>query len=146
MASTYSNLLRIELLATGENRGTWGTKTNSNLSTIVEQAIAGISTVLMLFDADYTLTTNNGSDDEARKAILNVTSVATLSQTRNVIIPAVSKVYVIKNATTGNQSITIKTASGSGVTIQYGCTKTVDRKSTRLNSSHSPLSRMPSSA
>lgn len=58
MASTYSNLLRIELLATGENRGTWGTKTNSNLSNIVEQAIAGISTVLMLFDADYTLTTN----------------------------------------------------------------------------------------
>ena len=88
MASTYSNLLRIELLATGENRGTWGTKTNSNLSTIIEQAIAGISTVLMLFDTDYTLTANNGRDDEARKAILNVTSIATLSQTRNVIIPA----------------------------------------------------------
>ena len=125
MASTYSSLLRLELLTDGENRGTWGNKTNSNLQTIIEQAIAGISTVVMIFDADYTLTTHNASDDEARKAILNITSIPSLSQTRNVIIPNVSKTYVVKNATTGSQNITIKTATGTGITIQSGCIKSV---------------------
>lgn len=122
MASTYSTRLRLELMASGDQSGTWGTTTNTNLGTLVEAAIAGRAAVSMT-DADYTLTTANGTTDEARNMILNISGA--LTATRNVICPAVSKLYVVKNATTGGQSIILKTASGSGVTIGNGLTSLV---------------------
>lgn len=122
MASTYSTRLRLELMGSGDQSGTWGTTTNTNLGTLLEASIAGRAAVSMT-DADYTLTVANGSADEARNMILNISGA--LTATRNVICPAVSKLYVVKNATTGGQSIILKTSAGTGVTIGPGLTSLV---------------------
>ena len=122
MASTYSTRLRLELMGSGDQSGTWGTTTNTNLGTLIEAAIAGRAAVSMT-DADYTLTVANGTTDEARNMILNISGA--LTATRNVICPAVSKMYVVKNATTGSQSIVLKTSAGTGVTIGNGLTALV---------------------
>jgi hypothetical protein len=118
MASTYSTRLRLELQTNGENTTTWGTKAN-NVFRRIEESIAGIASVAMASDANYTLTANDGSEDEARKAILHVTSVS-LTATRDIIVPAVTKLYLVYNATTGSQSIRVKTSGGTGITIPNG--------------------------
>lgn len=122
MASTFSPTLRLELIGDGDQSGIWGQTTNSNLGTLIEQAITGVQTVTMS-DANYTLTSFNGVADEARNAILEFTG--TLSQQRNVIAPLVEKTYVIKNSTTGGFPIQIIGASGTGVVIQNGTTTAV---------------------
>jgi len=112
MASTYSTNLRTELIGSGDQAGTWGSTTNTTLGTILEQAVAGVSggpavggtypAVNFPTDADLTLTANNGAVDQSRSAVLVVTSSGSLTATRNVIAPAsASKVYIIKNSTTG---------------------------------------------
>ena len=136
MASTYSTNLRTELIGTGDQAGNWGVTNNSNLGTIIEQAVAGVSggpyiggtypTVNFPTDADITLTANNGTVDQSRSAVLVVTSSGSLTATRNVIAPAsASKVYIVKNNTTGGQSIQIKYATGTGVTVTSGATTIV---------------------
>jgi hypothetical protein len=125
MASTYSTNLRLELMGTGDQSGTWGNTTNTNLGTLVEQAISGVAAVSMTSDADYTLTTANGATDQARQAVLNITSTVSLTATRNVIAPTVNKAYIVKNGTTGSQSLVIKTASGTGITVPNGSTTLV---------------------
>jgi microcystin-dependent protein len=133
MASTYSTNLRTELIGAGEQAGAWGTTTNTTLGTIIEQAIAGVSggpcvggtypAVNFPTDADITLTANNGSIDQSRSAVLVVTSTGSLTATRNVIAPAsASKLYVVKNSTSGGQSIQIKYATGAAVLIPNGQT------------------------
>lgn len=124
MSSTYSPSLRIELIGTGDQSGLWGDTTNNNLGGLIEQAITGYQSIAMV-DANYTLTALNGSVDQARNAILEFTSIGSLSATRNVIIPAVEKTYIVKNSTTGGQSITVKTTSGTGITIINGGTTSV---------------------
>lgn len=119
MASTYSDRLRIELIGTGEQSGTWGVTTNTNLGTLLEESVAGVAQI-SLPDADYTLTTANGATDEARQAVLLFTG--TLSAARNVICPTKEKVYVVKNSTTGGYSVTLKTSAGSGITVANGNT------------------------
>lgn len=120
MPSTYSTRLRLELIANGEKRNTWGNITNSNLGTLLEEAIAGYSSIA-LSDANYTLSTNNGATDEARKMFLAFTG--TLTATRTITIPGVSKVYCIRNAT--GQTLTIKTSGGTGVNVLNGTTSIV---------------------
>ena len=128
MSSTYSTNLRTELIGSGDQAGTWGNTTNTSLGSILEQAIAGVSggpyisgtypAVNFPTDADITLTANNGSVDQSRSMVLVITSSGSLTATRNVIAPAsASKVYIIKNSTTGGQSIQIKYSTGTGVTI-----------------------------
>ena len=128
MSSTYSTNLRTELIGSGDQAGTWGNTTNTSLGSILEQAIAGVSggpyisgtypAVNFPTDADITLTANNGSVDQSRSMVLVITSSGSLTATRNVIAPAsASKVYIIKNSTTGGQSIQIKYSAGTGVTI-----------------------------
>jgi hypothetical protein len=90
---------------------------NDGITDLVDAAIAGYAAVTMT-NADYTLTTANGAADEARKMLLNISG--TLSAARNVICPTASKLYFIKNATTGGFAITLKTAAGSGVSIPNG--------------------------
>lgn len=121
MASTYSTNLRIELMADGENSNTWGGKTNTNL-TMLEQAVSGVASVAMT-DADYTLTTSNAATDEARNMV--VTMTGTLTQARNVIVPSVDKVYVLKNSTTGGFAVTVKTSGGTGISVANGETETL---------------------
>lgn len=125
MPSTYSPNLRFELIGTGEQAGAWGNSTNNNIGTLIEQAICGLASVTM-GDANYTLTTNSGAADQARNMILNVTSSVPLTQTRSILCPAFSKLYVVSNSTTGGQSLTVTTGlAGSSVTIPSGHTVTV---------------------
>lgn len=119
MASTYSDRLRIELIATGEQSGIWGDTTNTNLGTLIEEAIAGVATITMT-DANYTLSEANGATDESRQAVLVLTG--TLSAGRNVIAPAEEKVYIVKNSTSGGYATTIKTSAGSGYAVANGKT------------------------
>lgn len=121
MPSTYTPNLRLELQATGENRSTWGIKANNDFS-LIEAAITGYTSIAMA-DANVTLTTNNAATDQARNAVLKFTGANTAI--RNVVIPAVSKVYLINNATTGGFGINIKTASGVAYTVTNGTTRIV---------------------
>ena len=123
MPSSYSPLLGIELINTGEQAGNWGGTTNNNLGTLLEQAIAGKSDVTVS-GTSYTLaTTPIGTAYAARSMFLNIQGA--LSATCSVICPSTSKMYVVKNVTTGGQSIILKTSSGSGVTIGNGVTTIV---------------------
>lgn len=117
MPSSYTPSLRLTLPVTGENSGTWGDLVNNGITSLVDASVAGYAAVTMT-DANYTLTTANGAADESRKMMLNISG--TLSAPRNVICPTTSKLYFIKNATTGGFAITLKTAAGSGVSIPNG--------------------------
>ena len=120
MASTYSNL-KIELIGTGEQQGTWGTTTNTNLGTALEEAIVGRGTANFTTDADLTLTlTNSNATQVARNFVLNVTSGVSLTATRNLIVPTIEKPYIVQNNTTGSQSIVVKTTAGTGITVPNG--------------------------
>ena len=123
MASTYSTSLRLELITTGEQSGSWGTTTNTNLGTLLEQAIGGFVSKAQGDVADLTLTATNGASDEARNMVLDITGA--LSTGRNVIVPTAEKLYLFKNSTTGGFAITIKTASGTGVAISAGTSQWV---------------------
>ena len=118
MASTYSPNLRLELIGTGEQQGTWGTTTNTNLGTLLEEAIGGYVSVTVSNAGDTTLSTNNGAVDQSRNAVINLTG--TITAARNVICPAIEKLYVVKNATTGGFSVTFKVSGQTGVTIPNG--------------------------
>ena len=111
MPSTYSTSLGIELIGNGEQAGTWGTTTNNNLGTLLEQAIAGVEGITLT--GDYTLTDFNGISDEARNAVLVFNG--SLGAPANVTAPSVSKTYVVRNVS-GN-TVTIKTSSGNGVAL-----------------------------
>jgi hypothetical protein len=122
MASTYSSNLKIELMATGENSGTWGTNTNTNLGTAMEQAIIGLGNPDYTSDANLTITiTDSSASQAARCLVLNVTSVfGSLTATRELIVPTTQKQYIVQNNTTGGQSITVKTSAGTGITVPTG--------------------------
>jgi hypothetical protein len=121
MASTYSNL-KIELIGTGEQQGTWGDTTNLNLGTALEEAIVGRATANFTADANLTITlTNVNTTQVARHLVLNVTSGVSLTVTRDLIVPAIEKPYIIQNNTTGAQSIRVIVA-GTGVTVPNGKT------------------------
>lgn len=121
MPSTYSTNLKIELIGTGEQSGTWGTTTNDNFSNVFEQAITGRGNPNFVTDANLTLTlTNSVASQTARNLYLNVTSSVSLSTTRELIVPTINKTYVVENNTSGGQSITVKTSAGTGITIQNG--------------------------
>jgi hypothetical protein len=112
MPSSYTPSLRLVLPVEGELDGTWGDAVNNGITSLVDSAIAGSANIAMS-DANYTLTVVDEAPDQARQMFINLTG--TLSTTRNVICPAVSKLYIVHNATT--QSIVFKTPSGSGITV-----------------------------
>lgn len=120
MASTYSTNLRLELIGTGEQQGTWGTTTNTNLGTLLEEAIGGYVSVTVLDVGDTTLTTSNGAADQSRNMVIELTG--TISAARNVICPAIEKVYIVKNATTGGYAITFKVSGQTGISVPNGAT------------------------
>tara|TARA_R110000737_G_scaffold284229_1_gene290752 strand:- start:263 stop:928 length:666 start_codon:yes stop_codon:yes gene_type:complete len=118
MASTYSTDLKLELMATGENAGTWGTKTNTNLE-LVQQAIAGFQAIDVA-SSDVTLVMSNASISNARNMVLKFTG--TLAGNRTVNLPnGIEKFYILQDATThGANSLTFKTTSGTGFTLDEG--------------------------
>jgi hypothetical protein len=123
MPSTFSPNLRIELIATGEQAGTWGSTTNTNLGTLIEDAIAGYVSV-SITSADQALTANNGAADQSRNMVVNLTTTTTANF--NVYIPPTDKVYIIRNASAYSATIYCSTvignttAAGTGVTIPAG--------------------------
>ena len=120
MASSYSTDLKLELMVTGENSGTWGDKTNTNLN-LVQQAIAGYEAIDVA-SADVTLAMTNATLSNARNMVLNLTG--TLAGTRVVNVPdGIEKTYIVADSTTrSGNTLTIKTVSGTGVTIPEGKT------------------------
>ena len=121
--STYSSNLKIELVGTGEQSGTWGATTNNNFSNVFEQAIVGRGNPDYASDANLTLTyTDSVASQTARNLYLNVTSSVGggLTATRNLVVPTINKTYVVENNTTGGQSIVVKTSAGTGVTVPNG--------------------------
>ena len=117
--ASYTTSLRLVQPATGEYSGTWGTQVNNGLTALVDTSVAGTANIVMT-TADYTLSTANGATDEARAAILNVTG--TPGAARNIIVPALSKLYVVFNNTTGGFAQTVKTSAGTGISVPNGAT------------------------
>ena len=118
--ATYSNDLRLKEITTGDEDGTWGTSTNTNLSLIADAFSLG--TKQMAANADETFTMPDATADGTRSLYLKITSAVSLTATRTVTLApnTVSKVWIIENATTGSQSITISQGSGATVTIATG--------------------------
>ena len=115
MASTYTPL-GIELQATGENAGTWGTKTNTNLQ-IVEQISGGFTTQAVSDSGDTTLSVSDGSTG-ATLSHRVIEFTGSLTGSRNVTIPLdVQNFYILKNSTSGSQNVVFKYVSGSGDSI-----------------------------
>jgi len=117
MASTYTDL-KVELIGTGEQSGSWGTTTNTNLGTALEEAIVG--TVDVTFSSGtVTLTlTDSNATQSARHLRLNLTGTSGGAQ--NLVVPAIQKNYLVNNGTA--DTITVKTPSGSGIGVPSGKT------------------------
>ena len=113
MANSTSASLKLTVQATGENSGTWGQITNTNLL-IVEQAIGGYDT-FNLTNANRALTFSNGAVSNGKNAVIKLTG--TLSTNVNVTIPdSIEKTFIVANGTSGAYTVTFKTSSGTGVT------------------------------
>jgi hypothetical protein len=118
MASTFSTDLKLELMATGENAGTWGTKTNTNLN-LIQQAIAGFQAIDVAA-ADVTLVMTDASISNARNMVLKFTGTLTANRTVN-LPDSIEKFYILQDSTThGAFTLTFKTVSGTGFTLDEG--------------------------
>jgi len=127
MASTFSNL-KIELIATGEQSGTWGSTTNTNLGTAIEQAITG-SVDITFASADVTLTlTDTNAAQNARALRLNLTG--TSGGARNLIVPAIAKQYIVNNGLA--DAVTVKNSTGTGIAVPAGKTMVVFNNATNV--------------
>lgn len=124
MASTYNNNLRLNEMGTGDQSGTWGVTTNTNLSLITD-AFSYQTEATFSSDADVTATVADGASDKYRAIYVKVTSGVSLTATRTLTIApnTISKIIIIENATSGSQSITISQGSGASITVANGNTK-----------------------
>lgn len=118
MASTYSTNLKIQLMGTGENTGTWGNVTNVNLGTALEEAIVGTGTVTFA-SADVTLTFTNSNATQTARNIRLVLS-GTSAGARQLIVPALEKVYIVKNNLA--DTCTVLVSGQTGVAVPSGKT------------------------
>jgi len=115
MASTYS-ALKIELIGTGDQSGTWGTTTNTNLGTALEEAITGSADVTFASGTVTLTLTDTNASQTARNLRLNLTGTSGGAQ--NLIVPAIEKLYLVNNGCA--DTITIKNSTGSGVAVPAG--------------------------
>jgi len=111
--ATYTDRIRLEKQANGANSGSWGTVLNQNVIDLVDEAIAGY-TIVSCSSAPITLSSNNGATDQARSAVLEFQG--TLTSSVDITIPSVSKIYFVKNNTSGSFPITLKTAATTAKT------------------------------
>ena len=125
MSSTFTKSLRLVMQGVGDNSTTWGTVFNQQFAALIDAAIAGYTNV-PITDANYTLTATNGTVDQSRPMILQVTG--TLTAARTITLPSVSKLGYLFNATTGGFSLTLTTALAgatisvpNGGSVCYGC-------------------------
>ena len=116
MASTYSTNLALELIGTGDQAGTWGVTTNTNLGTLLEQAISGYVTQAVSTGTDTTITIPNGSTGVARNMYIELTGTG--GTNTNLIVPANKKLYFIFNNASG--AVTVKVSGQTGVSVPTG--------------------------
>jgi hypothetical protein len=118
--ATYDNDLRLKEITTGDEDGTWGVSTNTNLALIADGFSLG--TKQMAADANETFTMPDATADATRSLYLKITSAVSLTATREVTLGpnTVSKTWIIENATSGSQIITIKQGSGATVNVPNG--------------------------
>ena len=118
--ATYVNNLRLKEITTGDEDGTWGTSTNTNLELITDGFSYGTKAIPS--NANTTFTMADAASDTTRSFYLKITSAVSLTATRTVTLGpnTISKVWLIENATTGGQSITISQGSGANVTVPNG--------------------------
>lgn len=109
MASTYTENLHLELQATGDNSGTWGSELNSAVFTILDNVLGNVQTI-SLSGTDVTLTIS-----QTQVATIKLTGVLTANV--SVIFPAIGRVFFVQNATTGNFTVTLKIAGGGATTV-----------------------------
>ena len=125
MSSTYSKL-KIELIGTGDQSGTWGTTTNNNFGSSsgyrgLEQAIVGMATLVTgdFTTNSYTLPyTDSNDDQDFRCLVLDIT--ATLSGAGTVIVPAIQKPYIVMNNSSGGYAVTVKVSGQTGISVPNG--------------------------
>lgn len=117
MPSTYSTNLGFELPALGEQSGTWGTTANTNIGTLIEQAISGYVTQAITDGADTTITIPNGATGVARNMYIELTG--TLTAARTLLVPSNKKLYFIHNNTTGGFAVTVKVSGQTGVSVTH---------------------------
>jgi hypothetical protein len=117
MSSTYSTNLAIELMGNGDQAGNWGSTTNTNLGTLIEQAISGYVTQAVATGTDTTITIPNGATGVARNMFIELTGTGGAST--NLIVPANKKLYFIYNNATSGQ-VTVKVSGQTGVSVPYG--------------------------
>ena len=117
MSSTYSTNLAIELMGNGDQAGNWGSTTNTNLGTLIEQAISGYVTQAVSTGTDTTITIPNGATGVARNMFLELTGSGGAST--NLIVPANKKLYFIYNNTSSGQ-VTVKVSGQTGVSVPNG--------------------------
>ena len=119
MASTASPSLKLELMATGDQSGTWGDTTNTNLGTLLEQAITGYVAIAKVGTGDYTLSNTDYAANENRNALIEFTG--TPGGAFNVVVPLAEKLWVFKNSTNG--AMTVKGATGTTITVATGTSR-----------------------
>ena len=117
MASTYSSNLKLQLMTTGENSTTWGTVTNTNLGTALEEAIVGSADVTFSSGNETISLSNSNATQAARHIRLNLTGT-TGGSTRTLTVPDVEKVYIVNNACA--DAIEVKNSTGSNVSVPAG--------------------------
>ena len=113
MSSTYSTNLAIELIGTGDQAGNWGSTTNTNLGTLLEQAISGYVTQAVATGTDTTLAMTNGASATARNMTIELTGTGGAST--NLVVPSNKKLYFIYNNSTG--AVTVKVSGQTGVSV-----------------------------
>jgi hypothetical protein len=113
MSSTYSTNLAIELMGAGEQAGNWGSTTNTNLGTLIEQAISGYVTQAVSTGTDTTITIPSGASGVARNMFIELTGTGGAST--NLIVPSNNKLYFIFNNSTG--AVTVKVSGQTGVSV-----------------------------
>jgi hypothetical protein len=122
--ATYVNDLRLKEIATGDEAGTWGTSTNTNLELIAEAFSFGTEAITTNADT-HTTTIADGSTDPGRSIFLKYTGTLDSACTITIGPNTVSKLWLIENATSGSQAIIIKQGSGATITVPNGQTKAI---------------------
>jgi hypothetical protein len=115
MASTYSDL-KFELIGTGEQSGTWGTTTNTNLGTAIQEAITGSADVTFASGTVTLTLTNTNASQTARNLRLNLTGTSGGAQ--DLIVPTIEKFYLVNNGCA--DAITVKNSTGTGIAVPAG--------------------------
>jgi hypothetical protein len=134
MATQYTPILKLALPVTGELSGTWGDVVNDNITSMIEQAVAGLATINTWTANSNTLTTANGTTATSRCAILVAatgTGGTALTAAGTIICPASSKLYVLRNTTV--YAVTLKTPSGTGIIVPPGRTMSLFCDGTNVN-------------